>query len=242
MKSQQFQPNKYHLKTGRLDQKKSIFQYSSIPFNSYIKNNQITANQDLLLLENHFNVDLVQAPVHSIASSSILQRAGTWGKSAWSQPLKPEKKQTWGEAFPTVEGKTDTPQEKAMSIIPTAVPEHMKATGITYKSNPQKQLQESENLATVKAKLKAWDRQSQEGCFALLTQQEINELVKFAQDIKTKSGKNSAFSLLRTSGELKYQGRTVIKIINSYSETNPKATYHVQITGTENGEVDTQLI
>lgn len=203
MKSQLFKPDKSHLHLGKLTHKKSTLQHGAVSFNFIEKSGQSTFNEDALLPKKHLKINLARTPVYAVAPSDIIQRAtNPWSKTAWKQP-NPTEKKTWGEAFPTIGGQTNTPLGKEKSVV-KAVPDHMKATGITYKS--ESQTQETEELVNVKKRLTQWNRISQDGGVFSLSEEDIDELVKFAKNIKTKSGKNFAFSVLKTSGENKYEG------------------------------------
>jgi Holliday junction resolvase len=88
-----------------------------------------------------------------------------------------------------------------------------------------------DSLAGIKVKILAWDRKSHAGSRAALTEEEINELTQWAEQVTSRSGKSTAFNVIRGEGTGDYVARDQVKIISIHGNAvgGKQPTYHITL-------------
>jgi ribosomal protein S18 acetylase RimI-like enzyme len=168
------------------------------------------------------------------SQSTILRKAApnrpaTVVQRAWKKPLHSSTATTktlTGADFPALSPTSPV----STTPIALSVPTHFAKW--VAKPVEGKAQEPTDNLAPIKEKIKAWDRQSHQGIKATLTETEITDLTERAASVPSKSGSSTVFNVLRGEGSGAFAGKVQLKIIAKFGPTlsgDKQPTYHITL-------------
>ena len=177
---------------------------------------------------------VMEAGRSALQSSTILckaapKRPATVVQRAWNKPLYSSTATTktlTGADFPALSPTSPVPTSPIALSVPTDFAKWV------AKPVEGKAQEPADNLAPIKEKIKAWDRQSHQGIKATLTETEITNLTEWAVSVRSKSGSTTVFNVLRGEGSGAFAGKDQLKIIAKFGPIlsgDKQPTYHITL-------------